>query len=206
MGRGPAFSLWASLLLVVACTALDGPIVETAVEVDPAMDFSTWRTYAWYPSEESPVGNPRLDSPLTRARLERAIDRTLEERGFERIELGEAEPDFYAQVHLSTEQRLEVVELNRGYGNGPYGRGWGGTGWSGSGWGETYGFEYEVGTLVIDFVDTETRRLVWRGHGSRRLADEVEPEEMSERVDAAVREILATFPSSDAGEPIEPSR
>lgn len=194
------FACWlsASFLLAVGCASLDRPIVETGVEVDPAMDFSTWRTYAWYPSQDLPVGNPRLDSPLTDARLERSIDRALAERGFERIELGAAEPDFYAQFHLSTEQRLEAVEMNRGYGTGPYGRGWGGGGWGGSGWTEVYGFEYEVGTLVIDLVDVATRRIVWRGHGSRRLADQVDPEEMSARVDAAVREILAPFPPRDA--------
>lgn len=183
-------AVW-TVVLCASCAT-----VETQLRVDPEMDFSPWRVYAWYSNEVPATGHPRADSPLFHERVVRAIDRTLAARGFEKVEGDGTEPDFFVQYHLSTERRLEVVEMDRGYGRGPYGRRWGGAGWAGSGWSETYGFDYEVGTLVIDLVDGARRKLVWRGSGTRRISEQVDPDEMEERVNAAVDEILEPFPPS----------
>ena len=188
----PLLACYAScgLGLLAACTT-----IETRVDVDTEMDFSSWRSYAWYPSGESPTGHPRIDNPLFHARLEQAIDRALAERGFHRVDPARTEPDFYVQYHLSTERRLDVVELDRGYGRGPRGRGWGGRGWAGTGRRETHAFEYEVGTLLIDLVDVARRQLVWRGSGSGKLAEQVDPETAAARIDGVVGKILAPLPS-----------
>ncbi len=103
-------------------------------------------------------------------------------------------PDFYVNSHLSTEQKLDVRTMNRGYVGGPHGRRWGGAGWGGAGWTETYVDQYEEGTLLIDFVDTAARRLVWRGSGTRRLSRDPQPDRVTKRVNEAVDEILGQFP------------
>jgi hypothetical protein len=62
------------------------------------------------------------------------------------------------------------------------------------GWTETRVEQYEEGTLVIDFVDSPARRLVWRGAGTRRLSRDPQPDRLTQRVNEAVDDILAQFP------------
>ena len=185
-----ASTCFATLLLAVLGVACSG--VRTHYDFDPSVDFSTWRTYAWYPSGSPPTGDPRLDSPLFHGRIEAALDRALGERGYGRME--DRTPDFFLNYHLSTEERLDVRTMNRGYVGGPHGRGWGGAGWGGVGWTETTVNEYEEGTLVIDFIDTSSRRLAWRGSGTRRLSRDPRPDRVTQRVNEAVDEILTQFP------------
>lgn len=179
-----------ALLLIAAAVACSS--VRTSYDFDPEMNFGGWKSYAWYPVESRPSGDPRLDSPLLHQRIAAAVDRTLAARGYTLVE--DTEPDFYVEYHLSTKQRLDAVTMNRGYGAGPYGRRWGGAGWGGAGWSETYIDEYDEGTLVIDLLDVASRELVWRGWGTRRLAQQPKPEQVTANVDEAVAEILKAFP------------
>ena len=54
--------------------------------------------------------------------------------------------------------------------------------------------QYEEGTLVIDFIDGGTRKLVWRGSGSKALSRNPTPEDTTRTVDQATHEILKQFP------------
>ena len=180
------------VVLVLAALGTACSSVRTQYDFDPSADFSAWRTYAWYPSGSPPTGDPRLDNPLLHGRIEAAVDRTLGDRGFTRLEDGT--PDFYVNYHLSTEERLDVRTINRTYVGGPRGRRWGGAGWGGVGWTETRVDQFEEGTLVIDFVDSSLRRLVWRGSGTRRLSRDPQPDRLTGRVNEAVDEILGQFP------------
>jgi hypothetical protein len=183
----PSVLIVCLLALGTACSS-----VRTSYDFDPGADFSDWRSYAWYPSGSEPTGDPRLDNPLLHARIQTAIDRDLAARGYTKVV--DRTPDFYVNYHLSTEQRLDVRIMNTGYAGGPYGRGWGGAGWGGVGWTETRVDQYEEGTLVIDLVEEDERRLVWRGSGTRRLSRDPNPERVTKHVNEAVNEILAQFP------------
>jgi hypothetical protein len=182
------------LLPIVLCVALAAACssVRTHYDFDPGTDFSAWRSYGWYPAESPRTGDPRLDNPLLHGRIEAAVDRTLAEQGYTRA--ADGAPDFYANYHLSTEQRLDVRTMNRSYMGGPRGAGWGGAGWGGVGWTETTVDQYEEGTLVIDFIDLPSRRLVWRGSGTRRLARRPNADQVTQRVNEAVAEVLSQFP------------
>jgi hypothetical protein len=180
------------LVLVLAALGIACSSVRTQYDFDPNANFSAWRTYAWYPSESQPTGDPRLDNPLLHGRIEAAVDRRLRARGYALVQ--DQSPDFYVNHHLSTEERLNVRTMNRVYVGGPHGRGWRGAGWGGVGWSETVVDQYEMGTLVIDLVDVSMRRLVWRGSGTRRLSRNPQPDRVTQRVDEAVEEILAQFP------------
>jgi hypothetical protein len=185
----------ASVLLVVLA-ALVGACssVRTRSDFDPGADFSAWRTYAWYPGGPPASGDLRLDNSLIHSRVEAAVDHTLGVRGFTQVR--DRTPDFYVNFHLSTEQRLDVRDMNRVYFGGPHGRHWRGAGWGGVGWTETVVDQYEAGTLVIDLVDVSLRRLVWRGSGTRRLSTNPQPDRITRRVNEAVDEILSRFPPS----------
>jgi hypothetical protein len=173
--------------LVTACSS-----VRTHYDFDPSTDFSAWRTYAWYPSGSPPTGDPRLDNPLLHSRIEAAVSRTLGARNYTQVQ--DRTPDFYVNYHLSTEEKLDVRTMNRVYFGGPHGRRWGGAGWGGVRLAEDVVDRYEEGTLVIDFIDVPARRLAWRGSGTRRLSSNPRPDQITQRVNEAVEEVLAQFP------------
>jgi hypothetical protein len=79
-----------------------------------------------------------------------------------------------------------VLVLNH-YGRGPYRR-WGVASF------ETHVNQYDEGTLVIDIVDAEAGKLVWRGSGSRRISTSPTPQKTTRRINEAVEAILARFP------------
>jgi hypothetical protein len=54
---------------------------------------------------------------------------------------------------------------------------------------------YEAGTLVLDFVDTRTNRLVWRGWAEDTVDGVIDNQDwMEQKIDEAVTRILETRP------------
>ena len=154
-------------------------------DYDVNADFSSYATFAWMPQPQEMRGDARIDNPLIAERVRSAIERTLTSRGYRLT--SETTPDFFVGYFLSLEQKLDVYTIDRYYGAGPYRR-WGAGGF------ETHVNQYEEGTLVIDIVDAEAGRLVWRGSGSRRISKSPTPQKTTERVNEVVEAILARFP------------
>ncbi len=159
-------------------------------DYDPATDFSGYRGWYWLPP--SPSGDRRVDNDLVDARIRRAVESALSARGFRKTSKGEG--DFAVGYHVLIEGKIDVRTVNNYYGYGP---GWGRYGGRvGSGYTETYVDQYEQGTLIIDVVDTGSRKLAWRGSTSARVQQTAEGEDRAERVHEAVDAILAEFPPS----------
>ena len=59
---------------------------------------------------------------------------------------------------------------------------------------KTYENRVQVGTLIIDFFDIETRELVWRGIGETEIQDIPDPQERTARLNQIVDKILEAFP------------
>lgn len=73
------------------------------------------------------------------------------------------------------------------YGYGRYGM------WAGAPRTYTDISQYTEGTLTLDFVDTKTQKLVFRGIGTGTVSD---PETNAERIKEAVEKIVQNFPTS----------
>jgi hypothetical protein len=55
--------------------------------------------------------------------------------------------------------------------------------------------EYEAGTLILDFVDTRTNRVVWRGWAQDAVQGMLESRDvMARKIDEAVTRMLEQFP------------
>jgi hypothetical protein len=54
--------------------------------------------------------------------------------------------------------------------------------------------QYEVGTLLVDFIDPATKRVIWRGTAQSRVNESRDPEERQALLRAAVERLLAQFP------------
>ena len=54
---------------------------------------------------------------------------------------------------------------------------------------------YEEGPLIIDVMEGESERLIWRGTATAEVRQRTSPADRSDRVAEAVRTVLAQFPS-----------
>ena len=166
---------------IVACSS-----VQVATDYDPDANLSSYETYSWLPRPVEPTGDVRADNPLVHARVRDAVDEALKAKGYER--LLEGRPDFYIGYHLSLTTKLDASRMNNYYGYGARHR-------PGMGTSQTVIREYEVGVLVLDIVDADLDRLVWRSTG-RKVVQETPPtpEESRQRILDAVTQILEPFP------------
>src|SRR5215831_7893193 len=80
---------------------------------------------------------------------------------------------------------LDARTIYTGY--GPY------RGWYGVGGAQTVVDDYDVGTLLVDFIDPDSNSVIWRGSAQSRLQELKTPEERQARVQAAVDQVLAQF-------------
>ncbi len=183
------------LLLLLGLQALACSSVRTRIDYDPATDFATWQTWAWYEGADAGTGDPRLDDPLIHRRVVAAIERELTERGYAQA-ADDASPDFYVKHHLALDSRIDVRTVNRSYHRAPVGRSWGASGWTGTGWTETRVREIDEGTIMVDLLDASASRLAWRGAGTRRVSRDLQGDQLTRRIDEVVNEILRRFPPS----------
>jgi hypothetical protein len=142
--------------------------------------------------------NPLLRSPIAQDRIKQAIASELAKRGLRQVETN---PDFLVTTHTYVEQAERTVYdtypgPNYAY---PYAVGYRGRFLPinyGSWYTPAYYSaprtqQYREGTLVIDFIDTRTNNLVWRGS----MADPVDdPGRLGSEFSKSAKEILDKFP------------
>ena len=87
--------------------------------------------------------------------------------------------------HTGIQDKVQVTDW--GYGYGPY------RGWYGGGGVNTY--QYQQGTLIIDFVDAESKQLVWRGTAEGVVGEgKTDPEKAQKKIDEIVGKMLKDYP------------
>ncbi|MDX1486904.1 MAG: DUF4136 domain-containing protein [Acidiferrobacterales bacterium] len=175
-------------LLLLSFVALGGcSTMQVHSDYDPAASFDGLQTYDWVKTETNPTADPRLSDPLLDKRIRELVEKQLATQGYDRSSTGTA--DFMVGYHVAVEKKLAVSTMNDYYG---YRAGWG---WSyGAGTGrvmpESYVYEYEQGSLIIDIVNPKTRELMWRGSAQAEVNQKRGAEQLAE----AVERILERFP------------
>ena len=173
-----AVCLLLSIGWVIGCST----IYDVKYDYDNQIDFRALKTYDWMPAPEKAA-----TSELVMNRIRNATDAELEAKGLVKAP---AAPDFHVVPHVSAQEKIEVE--NWGYGYGPYERYWGG--YYGPGGAATY--SYEEGSLILDFVDAQTKHLIWRGSAKAEIDTVDSPQESWEIIKKAVKEILKKYPPS----------
>jgi len=111
------------------------------------------------------------DNEMVRQRVKTAIERTLASKGLNQISDPRA-ADFLVDYNFAVERRNATVPVAYGGGYpgvvcGPYGC------WNSWGWGPTLaGYEhirFREGTIVFDFVQRESKHLVYRAVGEKHV-------------------------------------
>jgi hypothetical protein len=145
--------------------------------VAPGTDFAGYRAYAWVLAEGAPTGDPRLDNnPFLQACVQRVVDEEVTRRGFERSDAASA--DLFVTYRASVTRRFEAGDVSEA-----------------SSCTDCAPQVYDAGTLVIEFVDARTRRLVWRGWAEGSIEGAIDNQAwLEERVTQAIGRILEQFP------------
>lgn len=177
------------LLLPVACAG-----VRVSQDYDPSAQarFAKYQSFDWFPGGHEVHGEGQIDDPFLDQRVRGAVAGYLVGRGYQKVE--DRTPDFYVNHHLSVRQRLSSSGINTYYGVGSVGS-WGGVG---IGVGSSPVRTYDEGTLVIDIIDATSRKLVWRGTGTKALHGNPTPAESTREIQEAVDRILEQFPPGGA--------
>jgi len=143
--------------------------------------LARYRTFAFAPVEAAATGDPRLDSnPFFIQRVQAAVDRGLTDKGYRRDTSGA--PDMIVHFHASVAQDIDVVAIDRTAGYCAQTD-------------DCRPFVYDAGTLLMDLVDAQTKRLAWRGWAKTNLDGVVDNQTwLEQRVDTAVGRIVARMP------------
>ncbi len=148
---------------------------------DPAVSLDSYETYTWSPNRRV-SGDVRV-TPALRTQVREDIDRHLADKGYVRVNSG---ADFSVAWQVTIEGETIVQTL--GY-------------YSGSNFSDnlaqpgTAARRYEEGTLIIDIMEGESERLIWRGTATAEVRQRPSVEERSAKVAEAVQKVLAQFPS-----------
>ena len=146
--------------------------------VPRGLDVARYQTYTWAPEDQLITGDPRLDdNRMFLESLQADVEKRLGARGFTK-----APPESATLVlhyHVSVGQNVDWP-----YRDPIDGR-----------CNNCEPFIYEVGTLVLDFVDPQTNDLVWRGWADGAIEGVINNQDwMEETIDNAVRRIVERLP------------
>ena len=161
------------LVSVMSCTS-----VRVASDYDKEVDFSKYKTFAFY--------KPGIDkaeiNDLDKRRMLRAIESELLAKGFTKSE----SPDLLVSIFTKSREKVNIYQS----GYYPYGYGWG--------WSPYYYGNYNTvntsteGVLYVDLIDASRKELVWQGVGTGYLSSSSNKKE--ERIKEFVTSIMEKYP------------
>jgi hypothetical protein len=175
-------SILAAAFLLSACSP------RIYVDQDPDAKLGGYHRFAWAPPPPAPVHDPILDSQILDDRVHKAVSADLKGRGYEEV-APDANPDFLVTYHTSSKQTVQSTGSNFSFGFGfvdafPHSFG-------------AVGFSPDVqtrdeGTLMLDVLDAQSKRLVWRGWTTQLLNQD---NYSASSIAGAVRDIFDKFPA-----------
>lgn len=182
----------AAALLLAGCTG-----VPVTSDWDPGYDYGAISSYAWLPMQKQQGEDaPFLRNDLMDERIRSAVDAALIARGLRRVE-DPAKADVLVNYYMNVEEKVDIQSFHSHFGyypcfycgfhhshfhHGPFFHD------------DIWVREYNQGTLVIDMLEPQSRKLVWRGVAERRLPDLQDPYDRRLYTVETVDAILARFP------------
>jgi uncharacterized membrane protein len=179
----------AKLFLSLAVISLSAcSTVTVSTDYDHKASFAKYKTYGMAPASKG-----QTLSPSGEAALSDALRSGLAAKGIHQTTSGK--PDLAVARIVFLHQKTSVQQYTDwGYGsNGawPYGYGYYNM-WSGAPRTYVDVNQYTEGTMILDFVDTHTGKLVFRGTGKAVVGG---PESNAHKIREAVEKIVAGFPA-----------
>jgi hypothetical protein len=171
-------------LAIAAALSLLGT---AAVAQDVKVDFDKSANFAELKTFSTKIGTS-WNNQISEKRISAEIEETLTGKGWKKVD---ANPDALVVLHGATQTKRTLNTFYSGdMGWGGYGyRGWGGMGMGSA---TTTESEYQVGTLVVDIFNANSKQLVFRGAASDEISDK--PEKNVKKVEKAAAKMFKDFP------------
>jgi len=174
-----------ALAACTACTTIDDIISSDAtVDYKKGYDFRDIKRVSVTCNTEKCSAEQDL-APATIGRIDAAIRAALVSRGFEVVDSVDA-----ADVQLNWYVVVQEASNVREYNAESFYQCWR----CGPAISTTMVETFTEGTFIVDMIDPELRKSVWRGVMQGRLAGVNNPEMQQQRLDKAARQMLAKFP------------
>lgn len=167
------------LLFVIVFSSCNS--VKVVTDYDTKVDFNKYKTFAFY---KTGIDKAAI-SDLDKKRILNAIESELLLLGFTKS----TNPDMLVSIFTKSREKVNVNQNN----NLGYGFGWGWNPWMWNGNNNINVSQYTEGTLFIDFIDKNKKKLVWQGVGTGALKVQ-NREKKEERIKEFVKEIVSKFP------------
>ena len=176
------------LVLIVAGLVLAACAPRIYTEQDQDARFSGYHRFAWLAPPAAPVRDPILDSQILESRVHHAVSEDLKSRGYEEV-APDANPDFLVTYHTSAKQTLQSTGPTFSFGFvDTFPRGFCALAFP-------VGPDVQTrdeGTLMLDALDSQSKRLVWRGWTTELLDQD---NYSVKSVQEAVKNIFDKFPA-----------
>jgi hypothetical protein len=179
-----------TLTAVAVLTACSSSPTKIQSDYDTSVDFSQFKTYGYY----TPMGieNPNYSSLLGQM-FRDAIDAQMKPRGY----VLSNNPDLLINVSAQLEDKTKVRTYSEPmYGGGYYGyRGGMYDPWGSYGYGtSTHVSQYTEGTVNIDMVDIDKKRMVWEGIAIGRVDEKKKNDNLRQDIMDGVAEMFQNYP------------
>lgn len=179
------------LLIVLLSTCASGPRIKS--DYDQTVDFSKYRTFGFFPRLS--IEDPNY-STIYGSIFRKAISREMEARGYTRSD----NPDLLINVSARLQEKTDVRTTTDpfptyyGYRAGFY------QPWYGYSYGtRTHVSQYTEGTVNVDVVDAEQKKMIFEGVGVGRLRDDRTNEEVRAAINSAVARMFEGYPATAGG-------
>jgi hypothetical protein len=185
-----SFLVTASLCALGLAVICDARAQKVEVEYDETANFLKYATFAWHPDTAVPPPFAIIGTEVLDGFVRTAVERELEKKGFG--QQAEGTPDFW--VSYTVMGSTEMATQHYDPGNAP---------WSGGNYGhwrpffdgEASSMILRRGTVGLEFVDTGTNQLFWRGKAEQVIKKtQPKPADVEKKVNQAVAKLLKRFP------------
>ena len=177
------------LVLVVIGTLSCEPSLKVSQDYDKAVNFGQYKTFSLYHD----INIHDAVSQLNQDRIINAIKSEMTKKGYQE---NTTSPDLLVNAVAILQDRTDVTANTNNYGYGGYYRPyyWGGSMGSST---TTYNTRhYKDGSLIIDLVDANTKKLVWQGTGNKEI--DKPSKNPDETIPKAIASIMEGFPPGAA--------
>lgn len=172
------------LMAVVVALTLSGCASKVLTDYDSAAAFSNYTSWAYASVDEIQRQNQSFLS-LDGARVQSAIEREMSRKGLREVTGDEA--DLLVSWQVVEEEQLDSTGVSYGLG---FGR-------NSFGWGVATAPPVKVtkeGKLVLEFVDSDTSRVVWRAASRRYLNERQSSKDRQKLIDEVVTDMFKEYP------------
>ena len=175
-------------IAIMLASCASKPTIQS--DYDHTIDFTGYKTYGFF----NPMGIENANySSIYGSIFRDAISKEMESRGYTQSD----NPDLMINVSGRLQDKTKVTTTSDPYmGGGYYGYRGGRYGtWGGYGYGtSTHVSNYTEGTVNVDMVDHELKRMVWEGVAVGRINEKRTNDETRTNIYAGIKEMFAGYP------------